>query len=263
MTTNTNHVKESVMTKRLLTIAMAFLAFQASAQDSIKVYAASSMTNAVNELITEFEKNNDVEVTPVYASTSSLVRQIERGAPADLFIAANEKWMTHLLDRGYVSSDNVTNWAGNELVLVTSMADKTDYSQFKIDDASAWQATLTGERLAVGNTMSVPAGIYAKESLEALNVWDSVRTRLAPSNNVRMALALVERQEARLGIVYKTDAMLSEQVTIVDTFPASSHTEIRYPVAKINDNTSTEAFYRFMQGEFSKTVLERYGFYTH
>lgn len=88
------------MQKRLLTAALAILAFQVSAQDSIKVYAASSMTNVVNELISEFEKNNDIDVTPVYASTSSLVRQIERGAPADMFIAANEKWMTHLVDRG-------------------------------------------------------------------------------------------------------------------------------------------------------------------
>ncbi|MEF1227403.1 molybdate ABC transporter substrate-binding protein [Vibrio fortis] len=251
------------MQKRLLTAALAILAFQVSAQDSIKVYAASSMTNVVNELISEFEKNHDIDVTPVYASTSSLVRQIERGAPADVFIAANEKWMTHLVDRGYVLSDNVTNWAGNELVLISSESDKTDYSQFRLDDATTWQATLQDERLAVGNTMSVPAGIYAKESLEALEVWQSVRTRLAPSNNVRMALALVERQEAILGIVYKTDAMLSTDVSIVDTFPESSHTPIRYPVAKLNGNESTQAFYTFMQGEFSKSVLERYGFNTH
>ena len=251
------------MQKRLLTAALAILAFQVSAQDSIKVYAASSMTNVVNELISEFEKNHDIDVTPVYASTSSLVRQIERGAPADVFIAANEKWMTHLVDRGYVSGDNVTNWAGNELVLISSESDKTDYSQFRLDDTTTWQATLQGERLAVGNIMSVPAGIYAKESLEALKVWQSVRTRLAPSNNVRMALALVERQEAILGIVYKTDAMLSNDVSIVDTFPVSSHTPIRYPVAKLNGSESTQAFYTFMQGGFSKSVLDRYGFNTH
>lgn len=258
-----NHVKERVMKKRLLALVLACTAFQVSAQDPIKVYAASSMTNVVNELISEFEKNNDVEVTPVYASTSSLVRQIERGAPADLFIAANAKWMEHLVNRDYISSDNVTNWAGNELVLIASSSDNSDYSKFKMDDANAWQSMLTNERLAVGNTMSVPAGIYAKESLEALGVWQSVRTRLAPSNNVRMALALVERQEARLGIVYKTDAMLSNQVSIVDTFPASTHTEIRYPVAKVNNNASTNALYSFMQSEFSKSVLERYGFNTH
>lgn len=251
------------MQKRLLTAALAIMAFQVSAQDTIKVYAASSMTNVVDELIDEFEKSNDIDVTPVYASTSSLIRQIERGAHADVFIAANEKWMTHLVDRGYVSSDNVTTWVGNELVLISSRSDNTDYSQFRLGDATAWQATLEGERLAVGNTMSVPAGIYAKESLEALKVWDSVRTRLAPSNNVRMALALVERQEAILGIVYKTDAMLSKDVSIVDTFPESSHTPIRYPVAKLNTNESTQAFYTFMQGEFSKSVLERYGFNTH
>ena len=251
------------MKKRLLTVALTFLAFQVSAQDSIKVYAASSMTNVVNELISEFEKNNDIDVTPVYASTSSLVRQIERGAPADVFIAANQKWMTHLVDRGYVLSDNVTNWAGNELVLIQSKSHETDYASFKLDDAKVWQEALVNERLAVGNTMSVPAGIYAKESLETLGVWESVRRRLAPSNNVRMALALVERQEARLGIVYKTDAMLSKDVSIIDTFPESSHSPIRYPVAKVSDNASTQAFYTFMQGDFSKSILERYGFNAH
>jgi molybdate transport system substrate-binding protein len=251
------------MKKRLLTVALTFLAFQVSAQDSIKVYAASSMTNVVNELISEFEKNNDIDVTPVYASTSSLVRQIERGAPADVFIAANQKWMTHLIDRGHVSSDNVTNWAGNELVLIQPNLHEADYASFKLDNAKVWQEALVNERLAVGNTMSVPAGIYAKESLETLGVWESVRRRLAPSNNVRMALALVERQEARLGIVYKTDAMLSKDVSIIDTFPESSHSPIRYPVAKVSDNAATQAFYTFMQGDFSKSVLERYGFNTH
>ncbi|CAH7142706.1 molybdate ABC transporter periplasmic binding protein [Vibrio chagasii] len=229
----------------------------ALAAEKLRVYAASSMTNAVNLLVEEFEKNHSVDVIPVYASTSSLVRQIERGAPADIFISANEKWMTHLVDRKYVSSDNVTNLCENELVLISP---KEDPISFDISKGDQWSKLLDNERLAVGNTMSVPAGIYAKEALEKLAVWDEVKTRLAPSNNVRMALALVERNEAKLGIVYKTDALLSKEVSLVSTFPADLHTPIRYPVAKMSDPAVAQEFYTFLSSEQAKDILNSFGF---
>lgn len=227
------------------------------AAEKLRVYAASSMTNAVNLLVEEFEKNHTVDVIPVYASTSSLVRQIERGAPADIFISANEKWMTHLVDRKYVSSDNVTNLCENELVLI---APKDSSVSLDLSQGEQWTKLLTNERLAVGNTMSVPAGIYAKEALETLGVWDDVKTRLAPSNNVRMALALVERSEAKLGIVYKTDALLSKEVNLVETFPSDLHTPIRYPVAKMSDKVIAEEFYTFLDTEKAKDILNSFGF---
>ncbi|MCX2757276.1 molybdate ABC transporter substrate-binding protein [Vibrio sp. Sgm 22] len=227
------------------------------AAEKLRVYAASSMTNAVNLLIEEFEKEHSVDIVPVYASTSSLVRQIERGAPADIFISANEKWMTHLVDRKYVSSDNVTNLCENELVLISP---KETSVSLELSKGDQWTKLLTNERLAVGNTMSVPAGIYAKEALEALGVWDNVSTRLAPSNNVRMALALVERSEAKLGIVYKTDALLSKEVRLVETFPSDLHTSIRYPVAKMSDRVSAEEFYTFLNTEKAKDILNSFGF---
>ncbi|MGF1799870.1 molybdate ABC transporter substrate-binding protein [Vibrio gigantis] len=229
----------------------------ALATEKLRVYAASSMTNAVNLLVEEFEKNHSVDVIPVYASTSSLVRQIERGAPADIFISANEKWMTHLVDRNYVSSDNVTNLCENELVLISPK----EYSiSFDISKGEQWSELIDNERLAVGNTMSVPAGIYAKEALENLDVWDDVKDRLAPSNNVRMALALVERSEAKLGIVYKTDALLSKEVNLVSTFPTDLHTPIRYPVAKLSDKVVAEEFYTFLNSEKAKDTLNSFGF---
>ncbi|NVN80841.1 MULTISPECIES: molybdate ABC transporter substrate-binding protein [unclassified Vibrio] len=227
------------------------------AAEKLRVYAASSMTNAVNLLVEEFEKNHTADVIPVYASTSSLVRQIERGAPADIFISANEKWMTHLVDRKYVSSDNVTNLCENELVLI---APKDSSVSLDLSQGDQWIKLLTNERLAVGNTMSVPAGIYAKEALETLGVWDEVSTRLAPSNNVRMALALVERSEAKLGIVYKTDALLSKEVNLVETFPSDLHTPIRYPVAKMSDKVIAEEFYTFLETEKAKDILNSFGF---
>ncbi|MEZ8722004.1 molybdate ABC transporter substrate-binding protein [Vibrio pomeroyi] len=227
------------------------------AAEKLRVYAASSMTNAVNLLVEEFEKNHTVDVIPVYASTSSLVRQIERGAPADIFISANEKWMTHLVDRKYVSSDNVTNLCENELVLI---APKGSSVSLDLSQGDQWTKLLKNERLAVGNTMSVPAGIYAKEALETLGVWDDVSSRLAPSNNVRMALALVERSEAKLGIVYKTDALLSKEVNLVETFPSDLHTPIRYPVAKMSDKVIAEEFYTFLDTEKAKDILNSFGF---
>ncbi|CAK2162273.1 molybdate ABC transporter periplasmic binding protein [Vibrio crassostreae] len=249
------------MKKRVILLAMALTSALISthllAAEKLRVYAASSMTNAVNLLVEEFEKDHSVDVTPVYASTSSLVRQIERGAPADIFISANEKWMTHLVDRKLVSSDNVTNLCENELVLISPKETSVTLDLLK---GNQWAKLLTNERLAVGNTISVPAGIYAKEALETLGVWDDVKTRLAPSNNVRMALALVERSEAKLGIVYKTDALLSKEVNLVLTFPSDLHTPIRYPVAKLNDKVVAEEFYTFLKSEKAKDTLNSFGF---
>ncbi|MCK8078145.1 molybdate ABC transporter substrate-binding protein [Vibrio sp. 1CM2L] len=249
------------MKKRVFLLTMALTSALTSthlfAAEKLRVYAASSMTNAVNLLVEEFEKDHSVDVIPVYASTSSLVRQIERGAPADIFISANEKWMTHLVDRKLVSSDNVTNLCENELVLISH---KETSVTLDLSKGEQWTKLLTNERLAVGNTMSVPAGIYAKEALETLGVWDDVKTRLAPSNNVRMALALVERSEAKLGIVYKTDALLSKEVNLVSTFPSDLHTPIRYPVAKLSDKVVAEEFYTFLKSEKAKDTLNSFGF---
>ncbi|ROQ75527.1 molybdate transport system substrate-binding protein [Vibrio crassostreae] len=249
------------MKKRVILLAMALTSALTSthllAAEKLRVYAASSMTNAVNLLVEEFEKDHSVDVIPVYASTSSLVRQIERGAPADIFISANEKWMTHLVDRKLVSSDNVTNLCENELVLISP---KDTSVTLDLSQGNQWAKLLTNERLAVGNTMSVPAGIYAKEALETLGVWDDVKTRLAQSNNVRMALALVERSEAKLGIVYKTDALLSKEVNLVSMFPSDLHTPIRYPVAKLNDKVVAEEFYTFLKSEKAKDILNSFGF---
>ncbi|OED64605.1 molybdate ABC transporter substrate-binding protein [Vibrio splendidus ZS-139] len=249
------------MKKRVILLTIALTSALSSshllAAEKLRVYAASSMTNAVNLLVEEFEKAHSVDVIPVYASTSSLVRQIERGAPADIFISANEKWMTHLVDRQLVSSDNVTNLCENELVLISP---KETPISLDLSNGDQWTKLLTNERLAVGNTMSVPAGIYAKEALETLGVWDDVKTRLAPSNNVRMALALVERSEAKLGIVYKTDALLSKEVNLVSTFPSNLHTPIRYPVAKLSDKVVAEEFYTFLNSEKAKDTLNSFGF---
>ncbi|MEZ9565110.1 molybdate ABC transporter substrate-binding protein [Vibrio artabrorum] len=249
------------MRKQIILFSLAFSSLLSSmnilAAEKLRIYAASSMTNAVNLLVEEFEKEHSVDVIPVYASTSSLVRQIERGAPTDIFISANDKWMTYLVDRKLVLSDNVTNLCENELVLISPKGTSVTFDQSK---GEQWVNFLTNERLAIGNTLSVPAGIYAKEALETLGVWDDVKSRLAPSNNVRMALALVERGEAKLGIVYKTDALLSKEVNLVSTFPSDLHTPIRYPVANLSNKAIAKDFYAFLKSDKAKEILNSFGF---
>lgn len=226
-----------------------------SAAEQLRIYAASSMTNAVNELVEVFERNADVKITTVYAGTSSLARQVEQGAPVDILIAANTKWMNYLVDKGVVSSDNVTNIATNELVVISTELIKLD-----VANESSWHATLNGQRLAIGQTNAVPAGIYAKQSLESLNVWSQVKQQLAPTKNVRIALTLVERNETPLGIVYKTDALSSPKVQIVATFPETSHDAIIYPMAMMNEAPTTRDFTQFVNSKKGQEILKKYGF---
>lgn len=229
----------------------------AQAQDKLRIYAASSMTNAVNELVSEFEKQSQVPVTTVYAGTSSLARQIHQGAPVDLFIAANIKWMNYLVKQQVISSDVVTNIAANQLVVVTPVDQK---GTLKVNDSDSWLNYLQGQRIAIGQTNAVPAGIYAKQSLESLSVWPQLQGVLAPTNNVRIALTLVERKEVPLGIVYKTDAMMSSGVKVVAELPESSHDAIIYPMAQLNAKPQTKQFSAFVQSQQGQQILKSYGF---
>ena len=245
------------MFKQTLTLCIFAVSMSASAEE-LHVYAASSMTNAVGDLAAQFEKSHqDVTVTPVYASSSSLARQIENGAPADVFISANEKWVSYLKDKSIIKADHIDLLATNKLVLIEP---KGDDAKFDLSDGSAWVNALQGTRLAIGNTQAVPAGIYGKETLEALNVWSEVEKHTAPTNNVRIALALVERGESKLGIVYKTDALQSDKVAIAAEFDDKLHTPIRYPMAMLNDESATQAFGAFLNTPQAKEVLAKYGF---
>lgn len=226
-----------------------------SAQENIRVYAASSMTNAVNELVEQFKQEHAITVTTVYAGSSSLARQIEQGAPIDLYISANEKWMDYLVQSGVVMRDAVINIATNKLVVVG-----TESATLDIKDPQSWLSLLAGNRLAIGQTNAVPAGIYAQQSLESLGVWSELKSSLAPTKNVRIALTLVERQETPLGIVYKTDANLSDKVTLISELPDDSHTPITYPMARLNDKASTASFAQFVLSEQGQSILQSYGF---
>ncbi|EGR1168649.1 molybdate ABC transporter substrate-binding protein [Vibrio parahaemolyticus] len=238
--------------------AILSISFSTNAATDLKVYAASSMTNAIDEIAQDFKEKYDVTVTPVYGGSSSIARQIINGAPADVFISANTKWMDYLVDEGVIDSDNVTNLVRNSLVLIAPQS--SSLAVFNFADANAWEAALNGSRLALGNPTSVPAGMYAKESLTTLGVWKEIQTKVAPAKNVRLALALVERGEAPLGVVYKTDAQLTSKVKIVGEFASDTHAAIVYPAAVVNDSTESRQFFQYLKSEDAKRVFAHYGF---
>ncbi|ELA9810983.1 molybdate ABC transporter substrate-binding protein [Vibrio parahaemolyticus] len=238
--------------------AILSISFSTNAATDLKVYAASSMTNAIDEIAQDFKEKYDVTVTPVYGGSSSIARQIINGAPADVFISANTKWMDYLVDEGVIDSDNVTNLVRNSLVLIAPQS--SSLAVFNFADAKAWKAALNGSRLALGNPTSVPAGMYTKESLTTLGVWKEIQTKVAPAKNVRLALALVERGEAPLGVVYKTDAQLTSKVKIVGEFASDMHAAIVYPAAVVNDSTESRQFIQYLKSEDAKRVFAHYGF---
>ncbi|MDW2459486.1 molybdate ABC transporter substrate-binding protein, partial [Vibrio sp. 1249-1] len=136
----------------------------------------------------------------------------------------------------------------------------SELTSFNFSDATAWEKALHGNRLALGNPTSVPAGMYAKESLTTLGVWKEIQTKVAPAKNVRLALALVERGEAPLGVVYKTDAQLTSKVKIVGEFASDTHAAIVYPAAVVNDSTESRQFFQYLKSEDAKRVFAHYGF---
>ncbi|HDM8057753.1 molybdate ABC transporter substrate-binding protein [Vibrio harveyi] len=239
-------------------VAILSVSSAANAATELKVYAASSMTNAVNDIAQQFETKYDVTVTPVYGGSSSIARQILNGAPADIFISANTKWMDYLVKSKAVKNDSVTNLVRNSLVLIAPKASTIE--PFDFSDANAWNQALEGNRLALGNPVSVPAGMYAKESLTNLGAWKKLERQIAPAKNVRLALALVERGEAPLGVVYKTDALLTDKVKVVGEFANDTHADIIYPAAIVKDSTQSEQFFEYLKSDDAKKVFAQYGF---
>ncbi|GAL18279.1 molybdenum ABC transporter periplasmic molybdenum-binding protein ModA [Vibrio maritimus] len=248
----------------LLLVMMVTLSHNSLAK-TLTVFAASSMTNAVNEIAEEFEKQENIEIRTVFAGSSSLARQILTGAPADIFISANTRWMDYLQTKGAVEASNVHVVAHNELALITSKPlkhEQLEADSFDLSSSAQWRSLLKDNRLAIGQTDAVPVGIYTKQALESLGIWSDVRKQLAPVNNVRQVLALVDRQEAPLGVVYRSDVLASDGVTILAVFPASSHDSIDYPMANLNGSPESILFAQFVRSEKGQAILRHYGFIT-
>lgn len=231
----------------------------ATADDTVTVFAAASLKNALDEINTACEPEVGERATISYAASSALAKQIEQGAPADVFMSADLDWMKYLADRNLIDKDTETKLLGNSIVLVAP-ADSTA----SVDIAPNFDlAKLLGDgKLAMANVDSVPAGKYGKASLESLGVWTSVEGQVAQAENVRAALALVASGEAPLGIVYKTDAAAENKVKIIGTFPEDSHPPIVYPIARTADSkdTDTPAFLKCVQSDKAKPLFEKQGF---
>lgn len=241
-------------------LLLTLLPLNASATERIQVFAAASLTDAMNSAIARYEQSHDVEVVPVYASSSTLARQIANGAPADLYLSANEQWMDWLADQG-ATVDQRIDLLANRLVLIAPR--DSEIAPFTPGDGTAIATRLgPDERLSVGNTDHVPAGIYAKQALESLGEWPALQSRLASGDNVRAAMALVERGEAPLGIVYQTDAKASDGVRQIGVFPDASHTPITYPMAVVTPSPSaaTEALRQWLAGDAARQIFSQYGF---
>lgn len=245
------------------TILMALVAYSLAAVPSVhaqtlKVYAASSMTNVLNELVANYSANHSNEVVAVFGSSSSLARQISQGAPADLYISANERWVDYLVERGEIGTTDIVPLISNRLVVVAPKnAINTD---FTLSSAKQWRETLQTDRLAIGEPNSVPAGIYAKQALTSLGVWQELRQQLAPTNNVRTALAFVEREEVPLGIVYASDTTNNTEIELVANISEKYHDEIIYPMAVLNRNKDTLAFAEYLTNPDALKIFIQFGF---
>jgi molybdate transport system substrate-binding protein len=231
----------------------------AAEPDQVTVFAAASTTNAINDIGKMFADRGLGTIVPSYASSSTLAKQIENGAPANVFISADEPWMDYLEKRKLIEPASRFDLLSNKLVLIAP-AD----SSLKVEIGPKFELSkLLGDgKLATGDPDHVPVGKYAKAALEKLGVWADVENKLARAADVRSALALVERGEAPLGIVYATDAAITPKVKVVAVFPADTHPKIVYPAALIAGQTTEAAkkFIEFLKTPESKLVFEKYGF---
>jgi molybdate transport system substrate-binding protein len=241
-------------------IAMAALTQAAVAQEkTITVFAAASLKNALDEVDDLFTKQSGIKVVSSYAASSSLMKQIEQGAPADVFLSADVDWMDYGIKHNLIKNDTRKDLLGNRLVLIAPKDSKIG----NVTIAPGFDlAGLVGSgHIATGDVRAVPAGLYAKAALEKLGIWSSVESKIAMAENVRAALVLVARGEAPLGIVYETDAKVDPSVKIVGVFPEDSHPLIIYPVAMTKDAKPDAAQYlAFLTTPEAKAVFQRYGF---
>ena len=246
----------------LASLALAVGAYPARAADEgVLVFAAASLKNALDDVIAAYGAKAGTKVTASYAASSALAKQIEQGAPAQVFMSADLDWMDYLTERKLILESSRKNLLGNSLVLVARQDSKL--GEVAIGKGFDLAGILGDGRLAVGTIQSVPAGKYAKAALESLGSWAGVESKLAQAENVRAALALVAQGEAPLGIVYKTDVASDPKVRIVGTFPADSHPPIIYPVALTKaggDSKAAADFLAFLSSSTAKGAFEKQGF---
>jgi molybdate transport system substrate-binding protein len=232
----------------------------ARAEDkNLTVFAAASMKNALDDVDAAYTAKSGVKIAASYAASSALAKQIEQGAPADVFLSADTAWMDYVVGKKTINEPTRVNLLGNSIVLIAPKDSRIDH----VTIAHGFDlAKLAGDgKIATGDVKAVPVGKYAKAALEKLGAWQAAEPKFAMAENVRAALALVARGEAVLGIVYSTDAKVEPGVKIVGTFPADSHPPIIYPVAATTTaKPDTSGYLAFLKTAAAKAIFEKYGF---
>jgi len=226
---------------------------------TITVFAAASMKNALDDIDAAYTAKTGVKITVSFAASSALAKQIEQGAPADVFISADTDWMDYATARKNINEPTRINLLGNSIVLIAPKDSTIDHVAI---EPGFDLARLAGDgRIATGDVKAVPVGKYAKAALEKLGAWTAAEPKFAMAESVRAALTLVARGEAVLGIVYSTDAKVEPGVKIVGTFPAESHPPIIYPVAATSTaKPEAKEYLEYLRSSAAKAVLEKYGF---
>jgi molybdate transport system substrate-binding protein len=249
-----------VVEMRCLLVLLILLAPLSARAAEVTVFAAASLTDALRDIATEWTRRGQPSPRLSFGSASTLARQIEQGAPANIFASADAKWMDYLAERHLIADGTRQDLVGNELVLIVPADHPVQIALNAAFDA----ARLLGPdgKLATGDPAHVPVGIYAEQALRKLGMWDAIAPRLARTDDVRSALLLVERGEAAAGIVYATDAEAAKNVVVAGVFPATTHDPITYPFAltAAGDTAEARAFIAFLSGPEARAVFLRRGF---
>jgi len=230
------------------------------AVDKVLIYAAASTSNAMTEITKQFNKTTSgIKVKVSFASSSTLAKQIDAGAPADIFISANPKWMDYLQKQQLIVNKSRHQLLSNKIVLITPKGKPIAIAMNKDNDLAA---KLNG-RLCLGDPDHVPAGIYAKQALISLGWWQNIKQKIVGTKDVRAALTLVERGECAAGIVYSTDAYASVKTELMGEFPELSHSPVIYPVTKLKSAKKTaDLFLRYLNSAAATAIFNKHGFST-
>jgi molybdate transport system substrate-binding protein len=247
------------LSRRLPAYLLALLTTAAHAGDTITVFAAASLTDALDAINKRYQTVHPVVLHVSYASSGTLARQIDAGAPADIFASADRKWVDYLTLHGHTEAGSRYELLGNTLVLIAPKSGPSP-APVRFDRGFDFGGAFKG-KLCTGETGSVPAGIYARQALQYYGWWDASRGRIVGTEDVRGALAFVERGDCALGIVYRTDALVSDKVAIVGTFPEASHDPIVYPFTLIpGASLAARQYFRYLQGDAARAIFMQYGF---
>ena len=243
-----------------LLLSTAISPAMAAESKTVLIFSAGSTTNAVTDIAQLFTKEKKIKAVTSFASSSTLARQIDKGAPAQVYISANKKWMDFLEERNMIEPGTRFNLLSNRLVLIAP-ADST-LSDISITKGFPLATYVGKDHIAMGDPDHVPSGIYGKEAMKTLGVWDSIKERIVRAKDVRAALALVARGEVPVGQVYATDAAITDQVKVIGTFPADSHRPIVYPAAIVagQDTPEARAFLTYLKSAQAAEIFKKYGF---